>query len=85
VTRPLSFTEGVTMVKINGLSAVTVARDGGKATYVLVKFGPIPVAKGMFGGKWNEQHVLNELRKQPKRFTVIGDGATILRSQGIAA
>lgn len=73
------------MTKISGLSVVTVVRAGGKATDVLVKFGPVLVAKATLGGKWNEQHTLNELRKQPKRFTLIGDGATILRSQGIAA
>jgi hypothetical protein len=67
------------------LSATVVVLAGGKATNVFIKAGPINVAKATLGGKWNEAQALTELKKLPKRFTPIGDGAVILRSFGIAA
>jgi hypothetical protein len=68
------------------LTASVVVPAGGKATMVMVKFGPVLVAKATLGGRWNEQQAIGELRKQPKRFTLVGDDArTILASQGIAA
>lgn len=67
------------------LSVNTLVLNGGKATTVFVKAGPILVAKATLGGKWNEQQTLAELKKLPKRFTMVNDGATVLRSFGIAA
>lgn len=68
------------------LTASILIPNGGKATTVMVKFGPLLVAKATLGGKWNEQQALGELKRLPHRFTLVAaDAKTILRSQGIAA
>jgi hypothetical protein len=68
------------------LTVSTIIPAGGKATNVLVKFGPLLVASATLGGRWNEAQTLTELRKAPGRFKLHGpDARTILNSQGIAA
>lgn len=67
------------------LNAVTCILNGGKATTIMVKAGPISLATATLGGKWNEQNALKELKKSPKRFKIINnDAKTILNSFGIA-
>lgn len=67
------------------LTAEIVRLNGRKATQTLIKVGPILVASGVLGGNWNEQQVLGELKKNPKRFKLVGnDAKTILNSFGIA-
>lgn len=67
------------------LTAEIIRLNGRKATQTLIKAGPVLIASGTLGGNWNEQQVLAELKKNPKRFKLVGDDAkTILNGFGVA-
>jgi len=55
-----------------------------KSSIVTLFFGPVKVGQGTLAGHWREDQVLRELRMNgSKAFKLVGDGETILKSQGI--
>lgn len=53
-------------------------------TACTVKMGTLNLAKGLFGGEYNPEQVIRELKTNPQRFALIHPEAkVILESQGV--